>query len=63
MIKEKEDRIEVAWLDAAEYQWGHEGLLKEYAYAVSRHDAKQAHVEHIQMADHLIPMGWACLAR
>jgi hypothetical protein len=35
MIKEKEDRIEVAWLGAAKYQWGHEGLLKEYAYAVS----------------------------
>jgi hypothetical protein len=27
MIKEKEDRIEVAWLGAARYQWGQEGLL------------------------------------
>ena len=39
----------MAWLGAAKYQWGREGLLKEYAYVVSRHDAKQAHVEHIQM--------------
>jgi hypothetical protein len=63
MIKEKEDRGEVAWLGAAEYHWGHKSLLKEYAYAVSRHDAKQPHVKHIQMADQMIPMGWACLAR
>jgi hypothetical protein len=63
VIKEKEGRIEVVWLGSAEYQWGNEGLLKEYGCAVSRHDAKQAHVEHIQMADQMIPMGWACLAR
>lgn len=40
MIEEKEDRPEVVWLGAAEYHRGHEGLLKEYAYTVSRHDAK-----------------------
>lgn len=52
MIKENEDRVEVAWLGSAKCQWGHEGLFKENEYAVSRHNAKQAqHAEHIQITD------------
>ena len=57
VIKENEDRVEVAWLSSAKYQWGHEGLFKDYEYVVSRHNAKQAqHAEHIQIADQMIPM-------
>jgi hypothetical protein len=38
MIEEEEGRLEVVWLGAAKDQWGHEGLLKEYAYTDGRPD-------------------------